>query len=236
MKNVLIKNIKAHAILILLICLMPWSCSVKGTPEEWYSLGLQKAISGEFEEAKVNFQKSLEIDSSFLPAQESLGVIDKILNKNLTNDAGIYFFRGISYSNEGETDDAIESFSMAIDENSQFQNAYYERGLTYSYTENYDKAISDFSKVVAMDPKASAAYNNRGLVYGKGKKEYDKAIADFNIAIELKNDFADSFDNRGVAYMMRSDDKGKACSDWKRACDLGKCNNYKRAKNNGYCS
>ena len=58
-------------------------------------------------------------------------------------------------------------------------------------------------------------------------KDYYGAIADYTKAIELNPDYANAFYCRGIAkFIVKLD----YCSDYKRACDLGLCDNY-----NNYC-
>ena len=210
-------------------------CDVKGTADQRYNLGIGRAIEGNFEEAKDEFQKALKLDNSNQPAKESLILIEDALSKKLKNDAIVYFFKGIQYSNERKFNEAINSLNHSISLEPAFSSAYYERGLAHANTGEYGPAISDFSKTIELNPKDAAAFNNRGLAYAKGKKQYDEAFSDFNKAIGINPQFAEAYENRGIAYRVKYDDKQKACSDWSRACELGKCNSYNLAKQNGYC-
>lgn len=221
----------------VLLSLFPYliACDVKGTADQRYNLGIGYAIEGKFEKAKDEFQKALKLDNSYQPAKESLNIIDEALNKKLKNDAIIYFFKGIQYSNENKFSEAINSLGHSISLEPAFSSPYYERGLAHANKGEYDPAISDFSKTIELNPKDAAAFNNRGLAYAKGKKQYDEAFSDFNKAIGINPQFAEAYENRGIAYRIKYDDKQKACSDWNRACELGKCNSYNLAKQNGYC-
>jgi Flp pilus assembly protein TadD len=66
------------------------------------------------------------------------------------------------------------------------------------------------------------------------KADYDRAISDFTKAVKVNPRYAKAYNYRGIAY-MKSGNKERACSDWKRACELGNCNNYKVAKGRGDC-
>jgi tetratricopeptide (TPR) repeat protein len=99
----------------------------------------------------------------------------------------------------------------------------------------YDKAISDFNKAIDLNPKFAEAYNNRGLTYAK-KGQYDKAISDFTKTIEINPSYTLAYQNRGIIYMIKLGDKNKACSDFKRACELGLCKVYGKAKRKNDCN
>lgn len=220
---------------LLSLCVIISSCKVKGTADQRYNMGIRYAIDGKFEKAQEEFQKALLIDNSYQPAKESLRVIEDAIGKKIKDEAVIYFFRAVAFSNEKKFNEVISLMSRAVSLDPTFISAYYERGLAYAYTGDYDSAISDFSKTITLNQQDAAAFNNRGLAYAKGKKQYDKAFSDFNKAIEISPEFAEAYENRGIAYRVKYDDKEKACADWKRACELGKCDSYYRAQKNGYC-
>lgn len=210
-------------------------CHVKGTADQRYNLGVGHAIDGKFEKAQDEFQKALTLDSSYQPAKESLKVIDDVIGKKLNDEAVIYFFKAVAYSNERKFDGVISMMDRALSIDPTFASAYYERGLAHAHIGDHDSAIADFSKTIVLNPKDAAAFNNRGLAYAKGKKQYDEAFSDFNKAIMINPQFAEAYDNRGIAYRIKYNDKEKACGDWKKACELNKCDNYSLAQKNGYC-
>ena len=68
-------------------------------------------------------------------------------------------------------------------------------------------------------------YHNRGKDYLENG-QYDNALKDFNKAIEINPKYADAYHDRGYLYYEKLGDKDKGCSDFKKACELGNCNNY----------
>lgn len=101
-------------------------------------------------------------------------------------------------------------------------------------TSLWDKALTVYNEAINSNPESDRAYNNRGAVY-MDKGEFDKAIADFNKAIEINPRLDHAYDNLGFIYMVKLGNKEKACLNWKRACELGRCYNYERAKKDGDC-
>ena len=67
------------------------------------------------------------------------------------------------------------------------------------------------------------------------EKLTDQAIKDYTKAIELNPELAEAYDARGFVYFDKLGDKNRGCTDWKKACDLGVCENYNLAKRNGDC-
>ena len=44
-----------------------------------------------------------------------------------------------------------------------------------------------------------------------------------------------AYNNRGYIYMAHLSEEDKACRDWQKACELGSCVNYNKAKEQGFC-
>ena len=87
----------------------------------------------------------------------------------------------------------------------------------------YGEAWGVFDKATALSHFA------KGVSYQE-KGQWDKAIAEYNKAIELNPKDAHAYYFRRIVYMVHLGNNKKACSDWKRACELGSCTNYDRAK------
>jgi len=68
------------------------------------------------------------------------------------------------------------------------------------------------------------AYSNRGSVYVDLGK-YQLALDDYSSAIRINPDDAKAYDNRGIVKWHL---KLEYCNDFKRACDLGQCDNYNK--------
>ena len=130
-----------------------------------------------------------------------------------------YFRRGNRYCNSGDYESAVESYSNAIDMQSDIAIFYNNRGTAYVEMSENEKALSDFSKAIELKPDdENAYYNNRGTAYVE-MGENEKALSDFNKAIELTPDYADAYNNRGYTY----DNIGKydeALSDFGKAIEL----------------
>ena len=92
--------------------------------------------------------------------------------------------RGAEFAKQSRYEEAIISYSRAIEINPKFTEAYYGRGLAYGRKGDYDKAIADFTSVMIFDPGFAAVYNDRAATYC-AKKEYNKAWQDVHNAEKL---------------------------------------------------
>lgn len=86
--------------------------------------------------------------------------------------------------------------------------------------------IENCNQAIHLNPNSADAYYKRGIVYD-GLKKYDKAIEDYSKAINLNSKHAEAYIKRGYVYY--DNNKSKACEDWKKACELGRCDNLKVA-------
>ena len=75
---------------------------------------------------------------------------------------------GDDYYGRGEFDQAIASYSKAIELDPKYENAYNNRGLAYDDQGKFDQAIADYSMAIELDPKYIDAYYNRGIAYCYG--------------------------------------------------------------------
>ncbi|MDD5584671.1 MAG: tetratricopeptide repeat protein [Candidatus Omnitrophica bacterium] len=91
---------------------------------------------------------------------------------------------GVAYYQQGNYDDAITQFTIAIAISPNSLEAYNNRGNAYDAKGNHEQAIADYSKVIDINPFYGWAYYNRAVAYS-GKKDYDKAWDDIHKAEAL---------------------------------------------------
>lgn len=166
------------------------------------------------------------------------------LNKAMAiaeNPREVFYFRSpedLAYVDKSYRVHVISDYTTAIEIDPRFAYAYIERGLAYQSIGEYDRAFSEFNKVIKRSSSPSwahrNAYYNRGVTYAK-MSQFDMAISDFNMAIShLMGDGANFYNARGRLFKDIGETK-KACIDFKRACELLYCDDYNRAKSEGFC-
>jgi tetratricopeptide (TPR) repeat protein len=122
-----------------------------------------------------------------------------------------YSSKGSTYCDKGEYDQAIQSYTRAIEINPKDADAYFNRGLAHSKKEDYGWAVSDFTMAIEIKPKDAEAYYNRGNVRAK-KGEYESARRDYSKAIEINPGNADARNNLKwllATYLGVKNDDGK---------------------------
>ena len=144
------------------------------------------------------------------------------------NDAETHNTRGIAYSENGDQDRAIATFSKVIELNPDLADAYNNRGVAYNIKGDYDRAIQDFNKAIQLRPDDANTYNNRGNAYSD-ETEHDRAIQDYNMAIELNPQLVEAYNNRGTVYYDKHN-YDRAIQDFNKALELKP--DYAKAYNN----
>ena len=121
---------------------------------------------------------------------------------NEGKEADGYNNSGIAYMKRNELEQAIASFSKAMELDPSYADAYCNRGVVYYFKGEYDRAFIDYNEAIELDPLHVVTYNNRGVAYSN-EGEQEKAIGDLTRAIEIKPDYADAYNNRGIAYKAK---------------------------------
>ncbi len=130
-------------------------------------MGASYVKLGKIEEAKKDFQKSLELDS----------------NNDFT-----FFELGKIYQTEKKDDEAIDMFTKSIQINPQNAWAYNRRGEVYAWGLMDKKAaLKDFEKAIELDTDFPFPYKNRGYI-NYFSNDFEKAIVDLDKAYELDPD------------------------------------------------
>jgi tetratricopeptide (TPR) repeat protein len=94
---------------------------------------------------------------------------------------------------------AVESFTKAIEEDSNYCEAYYNRGGARFILGDFVNAQYDLNKAVELDPKNVMAYVTRGMAW-TASMNFPMALADFNKAIEVAPKDFRGYAGRAIAY------------------------------------
>jgi tetratricopeptide (TPR) repeat protein len=93
--------------------------------------------------------------------------------------------RGHRWFDRGKYENAVQTYSHALEINPANPDTYYFRGLAKLMAEDLVGAKADFNEAIRLNPNYLGAYINRGIIF-KRTGELDKALKDINKAIELK--------------------------------------------------
>lgn len=168
-----------------------------------YADAVAYASQGNLEIANKEFKRSLEIYRFFSPSIRSGEIIDDMNQGKIEQETVALFIKGISYANQRLFKQAINEYSLVIENSPEYALAYESRGSAYIETGEYDLAINDFNTAITLESQISEAYVNRGVAY-VGKSQYELAMQDYQKAIELDPNLDFSYVNLGLLYQKQN--------------------------------
>lgn len=171
----------------------------------------------DFRKRIANPYLTLTSRNSDLPA-DTLMSLDKRLTLELRSERSswtILFERGITQTLIKQYTNAINTYTMAIEENPSNPFLYLNRSTTRAEMIDFISSIGDSYQRISIDPDpANRLMNNSGRTY-----DYSEALADLNKAIKLFPDFAYAYYNRGNLLAL-SGQLPEAFEDYTRAVEL----------------
>ena len=196
---------KKASLLISIAVFMLFSsfCRAGTNAGDSYFNGVGLAAQGKLEEAKAEFQKSLDDDSVYLYAKLEMHAIDDVLNQKINKETAILVFQGKELATQKKWQEAINLYNKAIKENPNYGYAFVSKGIAYMSQGDLDKAISCFSDSINCCPLFTEAYQNRGVLL-EYRGQFNKAIADFDKAIAADPNSYVLYFNRGMAHVYKN--------------------------------
>ncbi len=149
--------------LILIILLAAAGCATTGTTidkskmaEGYFQKGLAYFQEKNYELASVEFNRSIQTDSSYKLS---------------------YYYLGLISDFQGKLDQAVKYYKKAISVDDHFSEAYNALGAVYSKQQKWDDALKNYRKALdnKLYPTPHVPYLNMGRVY-MAQKDYNKAV------------------------------------------------------------
>ena len=136
------------------------------TARDYYKRGLRSQAKRDYSGAIANYSKAL------------------ILNPDRDTEFLIYFNTGYVHLLSQRWQDAINSYSQAINIEPNDAKAYSERGDARRGLNDFAGAIADYNRAVELEPSFADAYNNRAFIHNR-QQNYEQAKADLEKAAQL---------------------------------------------------
>jgi tetratricopeptide (TPR) repeat protein len=143
------------------------------------SRGMVQEALENFEQAKADYNKAIEINPEY---------------------ANAYNNRGNIKAEQAEHKGAIQDYDRAIELNSQFVEAYCNRGIAREHLGNHAKALEDFDRAIELNSEYIDGYLRRGMLR-QDLGDYAGAIGDFDRVIEIEPESKD----RIIGYKERAE-------------------------------
>lgn len=203
--------------------------------EAYFYRGLAFTSDMNFLSAIPDYSKAIKLNpksSYFLIRGEAFFKINKKLdslsdfNKVIeigskdTHLSTAHNFIGMIKSDFGDNDNAITSYSKAIELNPKYFEAYNNRAKSKSITSDYYGAIEDLKMMVEINDNSFYPFYALGILYGQYLKKYSKAIFYTEKALKINPNSSDALHNLGYLKQVKGNIKA-ACANYKKAYDLG---------------
>jgi tetratricopeptide (TPR) repeat protein len=104
-----------------------------------------------------------------------------------TNPGDFQVKKGNYRLEDGQYDEAIREFSLALDKDPKHVYAHLGLAITYMQMERYDEAEAKFNKTIELAPEMAAAYADRGILYDR-TEQYQLALSDYKKALTLDSE------------------------------------------------
>jgi tetratricopeptide (TPR) repeat protein len=144
--------------------------------------------------------------------------------KTFSDDAELYFIRGLLNYQRGKLKYAVEDYDKALSINANWNSyqVFLNCGLANEALLRPDLAMQDYTRAIMVDPNNPGGYVARGnMQYNLAK--YQEAAEDFKKAEILSPDNSVISYNVGMAY-YRGDDRASACRYFQKSCSQGNSN------------
>ncbi len=119
-------------------------------------------------------------DANKLFKQGKQGQALEIVNKYLADkpkDAQARFLKGLIYTDQGKTNDAIRIFSALTEDYPELPEPYNNLAVLYASQQQYDKAKIALEMAIRTHPSYATAHENLGDIYAKlASQAYDRAL------------------------------------------------------------
>jgi tetratricopeptide (TPR) repeat protein len=143
------------------------------------SRGMAQETLKNFEQAKADYNKAIEINPEY---------------------GNAYNNRGNIKAEQADYKGAIKDYSRAIELNSQFVEAYCNRGIARENLDDHSEALEDFDKAIEINSEYIDGYLRRGILK-QDSGDYAGAIRDFDRVIEIEPESKD----RIIGYKERAE-------------------------------
>lgn len=175
---------------------------IKTETREYFEQGYEKQVNGQYKEAIVDYNKTLELDREFERAyvqrafcrcklkdyKNALADYKTAMSLN-PNDARTYLNAGSTlYEMDSKTKDTFYLDKAIELDSNDMAEAYYLRGIIhYANTCQYELAIGDFKKAIEQNFVPEVCYLRMADCY-RCIDEFDKALLNYYKVLELKSE------------------------------------------------
>ena len=117
---------------------------------------------------------------------------------------------GMEYINEGDTENAIQKFSKAVEIDPKFAFAWDNLGISYRKNKQYEKAIAAYLKSLEIYPEGRLPLLNIAITYNLNQ-QYTEAVTYYEKFIDIYSDDPEGY--YGLGLILYTQDQEEAGLD-----------------------
>lgn len=129
---------------------------------------------------------------------EALKVVQQILEKD-PQSAEAYFLMGLTFQEEGKTDNAINAFQTAVENDPDLIDGWIILGQLFQAKKD-PRALQYFDNAIRLDTANIAAHHTRAN-YLQQSGQLEEAIAAYRKISIMNPGYSDAYFNTGLAYL-----------------------------------
>ena len=180
-----------------------------------FEKGIKELELENYQEAALNFQKSLDLAPNRISTLTNLAlafiklnkvkegeeIVEKIISIEPLNEYANLLSGHILFKKNKLTE-AVAYYKKAIEINSNNDEAYFSIGLTLQKLKKYEKSIIYFLKSLKLNDKKPEYYLYSAISY-ENIGEYEEAISCCDEALKRKPYYAEAYDIKGLVEQSR---------------------------------
>lgn len=164
------------------------------------------------EEATAAYMKEVAV------CNELIDLLDEDDPRLGSVKAAVYFRLGVGQRLLNQYGPAINSFSIALQNNPVMGEAYFRRGICFFYLGEERLAIRDFEQSASISYDSPRANLWKGMAWAK-MGNLNEAIRAYGESVAVSDRYIPAFVNRGLAH-LKQEDYTKAIDDFNEAIRL----------------
>lgn len=175
----------------------------------YFMFGMNFKETGDTVRAINSFQKAVEFDADLVDAWINLGQLYEAIDDPLAlryldnavriapDDPLVWHAKANYLSNQGNLEEAIDTYRRLIGIDPQYEEAYFNSGLIYLDMDSLAQAMQQFDLTIKTSPTYIKAYYYRGLTH-EMMGQIEAARTDYDQALRMAPDY-----NKAKAGLVR---------------------------------
>ena len=155
---------------ILLLCFTITGCD-SANPSPAYTTPIQSNSTPTAKSILITSSPTPEIEGTHTPAPEAVTLLEQAL----------------SYSQQGDDEKALETYTKAIEVDPLYAQAYINRCSVYARNGETEKGLADCNRGLELEPDNVLGYSNRSQA-NIDLENFDAALDDIGTILELTDD------------------------------------------------